>query len=187
MADLNDSFNIKNKKFNIKQLPIAYFNANADKEGSRDQLIKNTIRLNEDNITELSRYFFSDANINLINKQLIMKVYNKSGKKHIISFQSKEDLIVVMRYVWIQHSKNLNFKIKEQIKDLNCLVVGEIYPNIVTNIEQYYKYIEDVNNRENSNFKVNDLPVSSTNIIENRKTSELKPISEVFHKGTKFN
>ena len=47
MADLNDSFNIKNKKFNIKQLPIAYFNANADKEGSRDQLIKNTIRLND--------------------------------------------------------------------------------------------------------------------------------------------
>ena len=38
MSDINDSFNIKNKKFNIKELPIAYFDSNADKERSREQL-----------------------------------------------------------------------------------------------------------------------------------------------------
>ena len=90
MADLNDSFNIKNKKFNIKQLPIAYFNANVDKEGSRDQLIKNTIRLNEDNITELSRYFFSDANINFI---LLLNTKTKSKKFYITLIQISQSSI----------------------------------------------------------------------------------------------
>ncbi len=186
MADFNKTF-IKNKAFNIKELPIAYFNNDPNQKEARDQLIKNTIRLNEDNLTELSRYYFSDANINLINKQLILKVYKDSGKKYLIPEQSKEDMIVIMRYVWIQYSRNLDFKIKEQIKKLNCLVINEIYPMVITNVEQYFGYLEDVKINESSKFGVNDLPVSSTTLIENRFTTDLKPISEVFHEGTKIN
>lgn len=175
MSKINEAF-LKNKPYNIKEMPIAYFNESINSEGQREQFIKNTIRLNEDNITELSKYFFSDANINLINKQLVLKVYKKSGKKYKIPFQNKDDMLVVMRYVWIQDSKNLDFNIKEQIKTLNCRVVGEIYPNVMTNIEQYIKYLEDVEKNESSKFQVNDLPVSSKPAIE-----ELRSISNTLH------
>jgi len=175
MSKINEAF-LKNKPYNIKEMPIAYFNESINSEGQREQFIKNTIRLNEDNITELSKYFFSDANINLINKQLVLKVYKKSGKKYKIPFQNKDDMLVVMRYVWIQDSKNLDFNIKEQITTLNCRVVGEIYPNVMTNIEQYIKYLEDVEKNESSKFQVNDLPVSSKPAIE-----ELRSISNTLH------
>ena len=175
MSKINESF-FKNKPYNIKEMPVAYFNESINSEGQKEQFIKNTIRVNEDNLTELSKYFFSDVNINLINKQLILKVYKKSGKKYKIPFQNKDDLLVVMRYVWIQDSKNLDFNIKEQITTLNCRVVGEIYPNVVTNIEQYINYLKLVEINETSKFKVNDLPVSSKPAIE-----ELRSISNTLH------
>ena len=175
MSKINESF-FKNKPYNIKEMPVAYFNESINSEGQKEQFIKNTIRVNEDNLTELSKYFFSDVNINLINKQLILKVYKKSGKKYKIPFQNKDDLLVVMRYVWIQDSKNLDFNIKEQITTLNCRVVGEIYPNVVTNIEQYINYLKLVEINETSKFKVNDLPVSSKPAIE-----QLRSISNTLH------
>ena len=66
-----------------------------------------------------------------------------------------------MRYVWIQYSKNLNFKIREQIKELNCNVVSEIIPDIITNIQQYFGYLEDYKEKEKSKFKLNTLPVNT--------------------------
>jgi hypothetical protein len=85
-----------------------------------------------------------------------------------------------MRYVWIQYSKNLDFKIKEQIKKLNCIVVSELAPQIVTNVDQYYGYIKDVEIRNKSKFNLIDLPQSS-----NKGKKVLPSISETFHEGYK--
>ena len=48
-----------------------------------------------------------------------------------------------MRYIFIQHSKNLCCKYTEQITALNKLVVEECVPIILTSIEQYFGYIKD--------------------------------------------
>lgn len=195
MADLNETF-LKNTAYDIKEMPVAYFNDTINNKGQREQFIKNTIRLNGDNITELSTYFFSDENIDLINKQLLLKVYKKSNKKYKIPFQSKTNMLIVMRYVWIQYSKNLDFNIKEQIKELNCIVVGEIYPVVLTNIDQNIKYLEMVEINETSKFNVNTLPISSNLETANSKTAnletpnlqisnDLKPISSLFKNENK--
>lgn len=176
MSKIKDSV-LKNPKFNIKELPIAYFTENKDSELLRNQFIKNTIKQTEEDISDLAKYFFSDANIDLINKQLVLRIYKISNKKYKIEFQEKEKLLIVMRYVWIQYSKNLNFKIKEQIKELNCHVVSEIVPGIITEIEQYYGYLKDYETAQKSKFQLNDLPVSSK---MTRGTMELPSISETF-------
>tara|TARA_B100000900_G_C20155039_1_gene543484 strand:- start:46 stop:600 length:555 start_codon:yes stop_codon:yes gene_type:complete len=181
MSKIEDSF-LKNPNFNIKELPVAYFSENKDSDLLRDQFIKNTIKQPEEDISELSKAFFSDNNINLINKQLVLKVFKISNKKYHISFQSKESLLIVMRYVWIQYSKNLDYKIREQITDLNCRVVTEVLPNIMTNINQHYDYLKDYKRSEESKFKLNDLPVSTK---MTRGTMELPSISEVFQDGYK--
>jgi hypothetical protein len=183
--EIKDSV-LENPNFDIKQLPIAYFSENKNSEELRDQFIKNTIKQTECEISDLAKYFFSDANINLINKQLVLRVYNKTDKKYKIPFQSKDNLIIVMRYVWIQHAKNLDFKIKEQITELNCHVISEILPQVITNIEQYYGYLKDYEQRENSQFPLNELPISTK---MTRGTIELPSISETFHsvyKAPKF-
>jgi hypothetical protein len=181
MSNIEDGF-LQNKTFNMKDLPIAYFTENKDSELLRDQHIKNTIKQSEENISDLAKFFFCDANMDLINKQLILKVYKISNKKYKIPYQATEKLSIIMRYVWIEYSKNLDFKIKEQIKELNCKVVSEILPNIITNIEQLYRYLETYEDRENSQFKLNTLPVSTK---MTRGTIELPSISETFHGGYK--
>merc|ERR1712166_1176849 len=94
----------------------------------------------ECNISLLIDIFFSKENINLINKQLVLTVYKKSNKQYRIPFQKKEDMMVVMRFVYDKDAKHLPFKIKEQIKELNCSVVNEILPNILTQVEQNITY-----------------------------------------------
>ena len=176
MSKIEDSV-LPNVKFNIKEMPTAYFSESKDKELLSKQFIKNTTKQAEEEISQLSILFFSDENIDLINKQLVMRVYKVTNKKYRIPFQSKESLLIVMRYVWIQYSKNLDFQIKEQIKKLNCIVVSEIVPQIITNVDQHYGFLKDLETRKSSKFNLIDLPQSSSG----KKT--LPSISETFHEG----
>ena len=132
------------QKFNILQMPQAYFSGNVNADNNRKQLIKNMFKQPECNISQLMDVFFSKENIELINKQLVMTVYKKSNKKYRIPFQKKEDLIVVMRYVYDKDARHLPFKIKEQVRALNCSVVKEILPNIMTQVEQNITYLENL-------------------------------------------
>lgn len=133
-----------NNKFDITQMPQAYFSGNINADNNRKQLIKNVFKQPECNISRLIDVFFSKENIELINKQLVLTVYKKSNKKYRIPFQKKEDLMVVMRFVYDKDAKHLPFKIKEQIKQLNCSVVKEILPNIFTQVEQNITYLENL-------------------------------------------
>jgi hypothetical protein len=97
----------------------------------------------EDN--ELSRLFLSEENINRIQKKLKVVVYERSqGKFKLEEDQDESDLIVVMRYIYLDHCKNLPTQIVRQVKLLNDKVVDYIVPDLLTNIKQYYGYIRDI-------------------------------------------
>ena len=161
-----------NNKFDIVQMPQAYFSGNINADNNRKQLIKNVFKQPECNISRLMDVFFSQANIDLINKQLVLTVYKKSNKKYRIPFQKKEDLMVVMRFVYDKDAKHLPFKIKEQIKQLNCSVVKEILPNIFTQVEQNITYLENLDK------PLEPLP-PPVNVNKLNKT--LPSISSLFH------
>lgn len=135
---------LNNPKFNIDELPIAYFSENANSNELRNQLIKNHVRVSECKQGELEDNFFSDENISLINKQLMVSVYNKTNGLIKISDQSKESLIIVMRYVFLEYARHLPYDIKGQIKELNCRVVGEVLPSIITNATQRIDYLKEI-------------------------------------------
>jgi hypothetical protein len=132
------------KIFNMMQMPQVYFSGNIVAEKNRKQLIKNMFRQPECDIDRLTDIFFSYENIKMINRQLVLTVYKKSGSRYRIPFQKKEDLMIVMRFVYDKDARHLPFKIKEQIKQLNCSVVKEILPNIFTQIEQNITYLENL-------------------------------------------
>ena len=160
------------KKFNMMEMPQAYFSGNVNAEKNRKQLIKNMFRQPECNIDRLTDVFFSYENIEMINKQLVLTVYKKSGKRFKIPFQKKEDLMVVMRFVYDKDARHLPFKIKEQIKQLNCSVIKEILPNIFTQIEQNITYLKNLGK------PLNPLP-PPVNVNKLNKT--LPSISSIFH------
>jgi hypothetical protein len=135
--------------FDFHEMPNAFLCDNQNSNELRSQLIKNQVRIPEDDQTDLETVFFSDENIKLINKQLILTVYSISNKEFKIMEQSKDNLIIVMRYVFIEYARHLPNNITKQIMTLNGKVINEILPMIITNINQKLNYLKEINTPRN--------------------------------------
>lgn len=119
--------------------------------------------------TLMSQIFLSQKNINLIQIKIINIVNNEY--KYKISKQSKNELIIIMRSVYLNNATN-NYKNKTEFKTelnrLNNLVVGYCVKNIVNNIRSHELYLKKINNDLNPN----ELPTSTN--IKGDKQLELK-------------
>jgi hypothetical protein len=131
-------------RFDFEELPTAYLSDNVKSKALRKQLIRREFNTSECNVTDLQENFFSKENIDLINKQLIMSVFNNTNKEFLIGPQKEEDLMIVMRYVFIEYGRYLPYEIAKQIKDLNCRVVSEILPVVISNVDQKIGYLKDI-------------------------------------------
>lgn len=94
--------------------------------------------------TCVSETFFSRENVDIIHQGLINFVYNKSNGKYKIGKQSEQELSIVMRSIYLTNGKNLNFNIKEQVKELNREVIEWCAERIIINIQQYLEYKTNV-------------------------------------------
>jgi hypothetical protein len=162
----------KYPKYNFEEFPVGYFSDNKKGQALRKLLIKRELKIDEYDIGELETRFFSKENIELINKQLILTVYKKTNKKFLICNQKEQDLIIVMRYVFIEFARHLPYDITGQIKDLNCNVVGEILPTIVSNVDQKVGYLRDISTQPVGP----PLPINTKNLERT-----LPSISNIIH------
>ena len=96
--------------------------------------------------TPVQYYFFSKVNINHIQKLFKYHVYIQSGKKHVIGDQDHNQLIIIMKSIYLQHGQNNPSNIKEQVKRLNAFVLEYSVSNILLNIEQHAVYKKNVSN-----------------------------------------
>lgn len=87
--------------------------------------------------------FFSKTNIDALQIGLRNTVANKTDGKHIIGNQSLEELMIIMRAIYLEHGQNLLTNIVEQVKDLNKKVLDFAVPRILIDIQQYEQYIKD--------------------------------------------
>lgn len=94
--------------------------------------------------TTLNQLYFSKENLNIIQDQLRHNIYIVSNNKYIVDKQSDIDLQIIMRSIFLQHSPNLQDNITKQIEYLNKLVIDWATPRIITEIEQYNGYINEV-------------------------------------------
>jgi hypothetical protein len=91
---------------------------------------------------KLSRTFFSNDNIERIQRQIVQGVFDETQKK--ISKQSYQELQVIMKSIYLQYGKNLPYDIEKQVVTLNKYVADECIRIITPNLLQYNKYIEDI-------------------------------------------
>ena len=91
----------------------------------------------------LSCSFFSIQNIQIIQNAIRNNVYKESNGEYIIGPQSQTELQIIMRAIFLQNSKNLPYNIREQIQELNDIVVNESVPMILNNVKQYKGYLFD--------------------------------------------
>lgn len=93
----------------------------------------------------VSLLYFSDENMNRIQKQIKTEVLRLSnGAFKLDANQDEQDLLLAMRYIYIEHSKNLPSHIVRQVKILNRHLLNYIIPDIMTNIKQHYEYLKEI-------------------------------------------
>jgi hypothetical protein len=95
--------------------------------------------------TPLSNIFFSPENVRTIQNAIRRYVFEKSQPKgYIIDDQSVDELKIIMRAIYYQYSKNLAFGLPEQIVELNQLVVNWSGPHVLSAVDHYYYYLDDI-------------------------------------------
>lgn len=95
--------------------------------------------------TTLSRNFFGPANMKIIQNAIRRQVYEKSGDKQwVVDEQSADELQIVMRSLYLQYAKNLEYDIPGQITDLNKLVTEWCVPRVMSEIGMYQYYLKDI-------------------------------------------
>lgn len=94
--------------------------------------------------TPVSSMFFSNDNKEYIQNRLIDDVFKMSNNKHIISRQSDLHLLIIMRSIYFQYGRNVPCDIKEQVFELNEMVIKDCVSRILVEIEQRNKYTDFV-------------------------------------------
>jgi len=95
--------------------------------------------------TALSDAYFSRINAQQIQKEITKEVYRRSGpKQYRIDDQDVDELKMIMRGMYLQYAKNNPFDIQGQINELNKLVIDWSVPRILSEIDQYQYYLNDI-------------------------------------------
>lgn len=90
--------------------------------------------------TQVSKLFFSHGNKEYLHTKIIDDVFTLSDNKHIIGRQSDLHLVIIMRSIYFQYSRNLFCDISQQVHKLNELVVRECVSRILVELEQRLRY-----------------------------------------------
>lgn len=89
--------------------------------------------------TETSRMFFGRANVDELQRRLKDEIRKQMG--YAIDRQSEEQMLIVMRYVFIQSGRNTGGA--AEVRRLNELVLAEIVPQVGSGLAQYLAYLRD--------------------------------------------
>lgn len=87
--------------------------------------------------TPLNQAFFSEANIQYLQDELRYRVWEKSGKKHIIDKQREDDLKTIMRSYYLQYSENIPGQERQELQSLNERVLTYCVDDVLGSINMY--------------------------------------------------
>lgn len=91
----------------------------------------------------VSALFFSQHNIDTLQNGIRYMVYKKTNNTTVIDNQSENELLIIMRSIYLQYSSNKNYEIVAQIKELNTKVLDYAVPLILVGVNQYINYKMD--------------------------------------------
>jgi hypothetical protein len=95
------------------------------------------------NDTPLSKAFFSQQNIQIIQNGIRAGVYHRSNGQYVIGPQDCDSIKIIMRSVFLQYSANQPLNISQQIVELNKIVLNYCIQQVYSEAQGYMKYIDD--------------------------------------------
>ena len=93
--------------------------------------------------TPLSNLFFSKENIVIIQNGIRAGVYNMSNGKYLIDNQDNEQLLLIMKGMFLEYSKNIPTDITQQIDILNNKVITYCTNQVYQEAKGYLTYLKD--------------------------------------------
>jgi len=122
---------------------------------------------------DISYKFFSDINIEIINKRLIDEIKHitlaRYNKQIEIDPQQKTLLITIMRHIYLKNVKNRH-EADIEVEILNDITLKELIPVIINGLLSQIRYIHDYNT-----FRPMELPQAPE-----KKKHNLKAFSSLF-------
>lgn len=94
--------------------------------------------------TPLSKAYFSQQNIQIIQNGIRAGVYEKSNGQYVVGPQDYDALKVIMRSVFLQHATNQPSNLSGQITELNKIVLNYCIHHVYSEAQGYMKYLYDV-------------------------------------------
>ena len=91
----------------------------------------------------ISDVFFSQKNIDILQDGIRYIVYKRSADKLVIDKQSENELLIIMRSIYLQYCKHEPYAVLEQVRMLNSKVIDYAVPVILTELNQYVNYTKD--------------------------------------------
>lgn len=82
-------------------------------------------------VTPLNALFFSSKNIQALQEGIRYGVFKYSKSKYIVSEQPINELVLIMRGVYLQYALHLPFNIVEQVRELNAHVLNFAIPEVI--------------------------------------------------------
>lgn len=115
------------------------FQTNAENGFSHDMLRGNLEQ------SPVSLAFFSPQNVKQIQEAIRRGVYEKSGsRKYVIDDQDVDEIKIIMRSMFLTYARNNEFDIQGQVNDLNRYVIEWSVPRILSEIDHYIYYLNDI-------------------------------------------
>lgn len=95
--------------------------------------------------SEVAFAFFTTCNVALLQDAIRKEVYLRSGsKKYVIDDQDVDELKMIMRGIYYQYAKNNDFDVAGQVKELNKIIVDWCTPRILSEVDHYHYYLNDI-------------------------------------------
>lgn len=130
---------------NVTENPVEWFQLFDNNEANNDFQQQSLFGIQSK--TPLNQAFFSKENQEILQNLLRYEVWKRSGKKYVIGKQSPVELEIISRSIFLQYARNLPYNLKEQIKELNNIVIHQTVPRIISEIEQYQGFLYNISHQ----------------------------------------
>jgi hypothetical protein len=154
-------------KDDITKTPFLFFQERSyDNDNNAKTALKSFFE-----VDAVSSEFFSERNINRLQKLIKSEVLRRTRKFKLEEDQDVNSLMICMRAQYLLYSRNELADVATQVDELNKIVLNEIIPNIITELKQYFGYLRDIN----TPITPMDRPLN----VSNKGTKTLPSISTV--------
>lgn len=94
--------------------------------------------------TPLNSVFFSDANVDKLQKDIQQRVYDMSNGKYKIDRQNDDDLKIIMRSYYLMFGQNNPMRVADELKELNQRVLQYASNRIYSEVDFHMFYLKDL-------------------------------------------